>query len=317
MATSTLFPKEEAMKILDTSPWQEFNDADIGHSPEESIAITVFSSTYNLRLGIKTIRRTSAVTEVWLHPVGYDVGRLQQEDLDLIVNAPMPLAQSKKGPDMCQWLRDLDCTACVTVLKQAEPDYLALIANHCDMESPGIVETMVKETDISLPIDCFQQVAKTTVDVNGDIKWVLSDNAMDWAAKIIKSGPNNESRDALIRNLTQILDDSIPVPILTSSREVDDSNGAIVARVDNPPRDVDTSDGAIVATVRNNNYSKDMFDSETSSSKHNTGDIILHTDETTGEEENILASTPARRVFYEEDSDAASPIISQKKIDDS
>ena len=56
-----------------------------------------------------------------------------------------------------------------------------------------------------------------------------------------------------------------------------------------------------------------MFDSETSSSKHNTGDIILHTDETTGDDENILASTPARRVFYEEDSDAASPIISRKR----
>ena len=72
MATSTLFSKQEVEKILNTSPWQEFNDADLGHSTEESIAITLFSSTYNLRLGI---RRTSAVTEVWLHPVGYDVGR--------------------------------------------------------------------------------------------------------------------------------------------------------------------------------------------------------------------------------------------------
>ena len=113
MATSTLFSKQEAEKILNASPWQEFNDADLRHSTEESITITLFSSTYNLRLGI---RRTSAVTEVWLHPVGYDVGRLHQEELDLINSSPMPLAQSKKGPDMCYWLRDLDCTAPVTHL---------------------------------------------------------------------------------------------------------------------------------------------------------------------------------------------------------
>ena len=109
------------------------------------------------------------------------------------------------------------------------------------------------------------------------------------------------------------MEDSIPAPILTSSREVDNSNGAIVATVTNPPREVDTSNGTIVAMVRNQNYSKDMFDSESFSTRHTNGDIILHDEEITGDAENILSSTPGRKVFFDEDSDAASPIISRKK----
>ena len=201
----------------------------------------------------------------------------------------------------------------VKQLKQAEHEYLSLLANHCDMEVPGIVATMERETDIPLPIDCFYQLAKPGVDEAGNIKWELTENTTDWAANIIKAAPNNDSRDALIRNLTQISEDSIPAPILTSSREVDDSNGAIVATVTNPPREVDTSNGTIVAMVRNQNYSKDMFDSKSSSTRHTTGDIILHDEEITGDAENILSSTPGRKVFFDEDSDAASPIISRKK----
>ena len=122
------------------------------------------------------------------------------------------------------------------------------------------LKALWRETDIPLPIDCFYQLAKPGVDEAGNIKWELTENTTDWAANIIKAAPNNDSRDALIRNLTRILEDSIPAPILTSSREVDNSNGAIVATVTNPPREVDTSNGAIVAMVRNQNYSKDMFD---------------------------------------------------------
>ena len=104
------------------------------------------------------------------YTVSYDVGKLKDEDMDLI-NGPLPLAPSKKGPDMCHLLKDLDCTAPVTRLKQAEPEYLSLIANHCDTEVPGIVETIERETDIPLPIDCFYQLAKHGVDEAGNIKW--------------------------------------------------------------------------------------------------------------------------------------------------
>ena len=79
------------------------------------------------------------------------------------------------------------------------------------------------------------------------------------------------------------------------------------------PREVDSSNGAIVATVRNPNYSRDMFDSESSNTRYTTGDIILHNEDITGDAENILSSTPGRTVFFEEDSDAASPIISRRK----
>ena len=282
MATSTLLTKVDAARVFEIAPWKEYNHDDLDlDSAEESIAITLFSSNYPFRLGIKTIKRTEAVTEVWLHSVGYDMGKLKDEDMNLI-NGPLPLATSKRGPDMCNWLHDLDCTAPVTRLKQSEPEYLSLL---CDMEAPGIVEKMDRESDVPLPIDCFYQLAKPGIDDAGNIKWELTETTTGWAANIIKAAPHNNSRDALIRNLTQILDDSIPAPVLTSSREVDDSNRAIVATVINPPREVDGSNGAIRATVRNPNYSRDMFDSESSDTRQTTGDIILHND---GGNENIL-----------------------------
>ena len=307
MATSTLLTKVDAARVFEIAPWKEYNHDDLDlDSAEESIVITLFSSNYPFRLGIKTIKRTEAVTEVWLHPVGYDMGKLKDEDMNLI-NGPLPLATSKRGPDMCNWLHDLDCTAPVTRLKQSEPEYLSLL---CDMEAPGIVEKMDRESDVPLPIDCFYQLAKPGIDDAGNIKWELTETTTGWAANIIKAAPHNNSRDALIRNLTQILDDSIPAPVLTSSREVDDSNRAIVATVINPPREVDGSNGAFIATVRNPNYSRDMFDSESSDTRQTTGDIILHND---GGNENILSSTPGRTVFFEEDSDAALPIKSRRK----
>ena len=100
MATSTLLTKVDAARVFEIAPWKEYNHDDLDlDSAEESIAITLFSSNYPFRLGIKTIKRTEAVTEVWLHPVGYDMGKLKDEDMNLI-NGPLPLATSKRGPDM-------------------------------------------------------------------------------------------------------------------------------------------------------------------------------------------------------------------------
>ena len=143
MASSTLLKKVDATMVFDLAPWKECNFDDLlpDSGVNNTIALTLFSSNYPYKLGVKILRRTDTVTEVWLHPVGFEIGRIRDEDLKLIQD-PMVPKNSKTGPDVCKWLQKLDCTSIITKLKQSEPEYLALIGMYCDIGVPGIVEQM-------------------------------------------------------------------------------------------------------------------------------------------------------------------------------
>ena len=99
MCTTTILEKKEAVKIFQFAPSKSANLSDIATTTSEHICpITVVCSSYNGKLQVLQLKRTSTYVELFLHPMGsLLLDDVSEHDRDLIQNPLDNLGWSMDG----------------------------------------------------------------------------------------------------------------------------------------------------------------------------------------------------------------------------
>ena len=146
MATSDGLAKGDVIRILERCPWKavDMNDLEPNTDLKPRCPITLIISRFPAKLRISYLKRTTHITEVFIHPIDLNIKPMTPEDGSRYDQRENRIGLSRTYRCMLQWLAEVDLGTIRSKLQDACDEHLRNISIWMEVISPGKISEIPK-----------------------------------------------------------------------------------------------------------------------------------------------------------------------------